>query len=330
MYLYLQEHTKNYYNAGFKARIDCDEILEQQGYSLALLHICKFQLSQKISNYFDLRTIYSKLQGCNRLFLQYPYYSQVKKSLGFYEKLLANYSGKLECLIHDILWYRIDKKIEPELCFLLKRSDKVIVHTPAMKDLLIRKCSIDENKIKVLYLFDYLSDTLPNPVNINGKTIIFAGNLNKSPFISELYKLPDELKFNLYGIHSDYIKESSSCSYKGKFHPNDLSAIEGNWGLVWDGERIDTCSGGCGEYLKINSSHKLSLYLAACKPVIVWKESSLSSYIEKNKLGIVVDSLFDINRKLSGLTNKEKEEIVRGVEKISIALRKGKMLRNCL
>ena len=330
MYLYLQERAKNYYNAGFKARVDCDKILEQQGYSLCLIHIHKFQIFQKISIFLDLEIIHSKLKKCDKLFLQYPYYSQTQNGLKFYKKLLTNFSGKVECLIHDISWYRMEKKIEPELCYLLERSDRVIVHTPAMKDLLIQKCSIDENKIKILYLFDYLSETSPNPININGKTIIFAGNLKKSPFISELYKLPNELKFNLYGIHSDYIRESPNCSYKGKFHPDNLSAIEGNWGLVWDGERIDTCNGGFGEYLKINSSHKLSLYLAACKPVIVWRESSLSNFIENNKLGIVVNSLFDINKKLSELTDQEKKEIIKNVERVSISLRKGDMLRKCL
>lgn len=179
MYLYLQERAKNYYNAGFKARVDCDKILEQQGYSLCLIHIHKFQIFQKISNFLDLEIIHSKLKKCDKLFLQYPYYSQTQNGLKFYKKLLTNFSGKVECLIHDISWYRMEKKIEPELCYLLERSDRVIVHTPAMKDLLIQKCSIDENKIKILYLFDYLSETSPNPININGKTIIFAGNLKK-------------------------------------------------------------------------------------------------------------------------------------------------------
>ena len=58
------------------------------------------------------------------------------------------------------------------------------------------------------------------------------------------------------------IKEGPNCTYKGKFSPENISFIEGNWGLVWDGDQLETCHGKLGEYLRINSSHKISLYIA--------------------------------------------------------------------
>ena len=50
------------------------------------------------------------------------------------------------------------------------------------------------------------------------------------------------------------------------------------------------CTGQYGEYLKINSPFKFSLYLAANRPVVVWSKSALASYVKEYKLGICVDS----------------------------------------
>ena len=57
--------------------------------------------------------------------------------------------------------------------------------------------------------------------------------------------------------------------------------MEGNWGLVWDGNSIDTCSGNFGEYLRLNAPFKFSLYLAAKRPVVVWRESAMAEYVRK-------------------------------------------------
>ena len=56
----------------------------------------------------------------------------------------------------------------------------------------------------------------------------------------------------------------------GSFLPDELpSALEGSFGLVWDGDSSKTCSGVFGEYLRYNNSHKASLYLASGFPIIV-------------------------------------------------------------
>lgn len=76
-------------------------------------------------------------------------------------------------------------------------------------------------------------------------------------------------------------------------------------GLVWDGESVDSCTGQYGEYLKINSPFKFSLYLAANRPVVVWSKSALASYVKEYKLGICVDSLKDIEKTIKSLTIDE-------------------------
>ena len=57
-------------------------------------------------------------------------------------------------------------------------------------------------------------------------------------------------------------------TYFGSFLPDELpAALEGGFGLVWDGDSAETCSGVFGEYLRYNNSHKASLYLASGFPL---------------------------------------------------------------
>src|SRR5699024_6210027 len=98
-------------------------------------------------------------------------------------------------------------------------------------------------------------------------------NLKKSKFI---YKFPSELKkskVNLYG--NGYIGNQIGLDYKGAFPSDKInSIIKGKYGLIWDGDRIDTCSGNVGNYLRYNNPHKLSMYLVANMPVIIWDKAA--------------------------------------------------------
>lgn len=332
MNVYLQECTfvRDRYNASSKARVDCDNILRRMGYRPRIMRVSESHFLYNLLRFYNVLMLPFRLIKAKRVLLQYPYYSYVRLGKYFYKYMFCMYSGKIECLIHDIIWYRDGKGIEPTLGYLLSLCDSIIVHTPKMKDLLVEQFSISPHKIQILYLFDYLSDVKPIQLKTIDNTIIFAGNLSKSLFLSRLNELPNTLKFHIYGAYSENVKETDNCVYKGKFSPDDIAAIEGSWGLVWDGDQLETCHGGMGEYLRINSSHKISLYIAACKPVIIWAESSLSEFIETNKLGISVSSLFDIEERITNLTEDEKIDIMNNVYQYSCKLRKGEMLFNCM
>ncbi len=85
--------------------------------------------------------------------------------------------------------------------------------------------------------------------------------------------------------------------------PNELIEViaDCTWGLVWDGISIHTCSGLLGTYLRFNNSHKCGLYLAAGLPVIVWEESGMASFINRNKIGICVSSLQEAAETINGM-----------------------------
>ncbi len=85
-----------------------------------------------------------------------------------------------------------------------------------------------------------------------------------------------------------------------------------------------------GEYLKINSSHKASLYLASQKPLIVWSHSALAKFVEDYKLGITIDSLEDIERRLLELSDRQMNEIEHNVLLFSHKITSGCMLASIL
>ena len=72
-------------------------------------------------------------------------------------------------------------------------------------------------------------------------------------------------------------------------------------------------------YTKYNNPHKLSCYLAAGIPVIVWKKSAVANFVLKNNIGYVISSLYDINE----LDFSDYELKKKNIEKISKNLKNG-------
>ncbi len=113
--------------------------------------------------------------------------------------------------------------------------------------------------------------------------------------------------------------------------PDELpAALEGGFGLVWDGDSAETCSGVFGEYLRYNNSHKASLYLAAGLPLVVWKESAIAHFVVDKQCGIVVDSLHNLQKVLDELTIQDYNELLDNARYVGVALREGAYLKAAL
>jgi hypothetical protein len=184
-----------------------------------------------------------------------------------------------------------------------------------------------------LKFFDYLNKyNAKKEVSKTNINIVFAGNLEKSLFINQLPEITKNSKLNflLYGKERDNLPINSHISYKGSFHNEDIEHVEGNWGLVWDGESVNTCEGKYGGYLRINAPFKLSLYLAMGIPVIVWSESAMADYVRQKKLGVAVASLKDVESTITALTPEEVEDIQQGVSMYSEKVKRGKMLEDAI
>ena len=181
------------------------------------------------------------------------------------------------------------------------------------------------SRIVCLGVFDYLCEK-KQQVKFFEKSIIIAGNLErrKSAYIEKLFEL-SPLKIYLYG--HNYTEEpgkDDNIIYRGAFSSRELPQIlEGGFGLVWDGEQLETCSGVTGEYLKYNNPHKLSLYLAAGIPVIIWKEAAEASFVEEYGLGLTVSSLFEVNDILNDMKEETYNMYLQNVQVISEKVVKG-------
>lgn len=209
--------------------------------------------------------------------------------------------------------------------YVLKNAELIIAHNIVYK----RKLRALGVKCPIVYfgIFDYLApgfDIEKARGNRRGKdgAAIIAANLK--PVKSEyVYMLPDNYDFNLYGVHY----EGSSygrVSYKGAFGPEELmEEMEGSYGLVWDGESIDGCTGNYGDYIRYNNPHRTSLYLASGIPVIVWRRAAIARFIEDNECGLLIDSLGDIEAVTQSLTEEAYERMRVNAEAVGERLRAG-------
>ena len=209
---------------------------------------------------------------------------------------------------------------------MLSLVDVIIVHNDKMKDFFIKK-GFPETKLVSLKIFDYLIDSQPSNSNVKfERSISIAGNLDikKSAYISQLGKLG--VVVNLYGPNFSHLLEKyKEIKYHGSFPASDIpNHLNSGFGLVWDGDSIDSCSGDFGEYLQYNNPHKLSLYLASGIPVVIWDKAAESKFVKENNLGLCVSSLYELQDKLNSITEHEFNEMVDNVEKQTDLLTHGK------
>ncbi|AGU82419.1 sugar transferase [Streptococcus anginosus] len=346
MKYYLKEeflHDNNVKNAGNKARNDVEEIVKREGYQALVL---------SVDNWYEMSTLKAQLhkskafgqalaqlkQG-DELLIQFPMLHHSFFTTHHVKK--AQKKGvKVHFIIHDLEALRyvnvenfpLKHKIRVQIqeSGLLGAADGIIAHNPIMKSVLVNK-GVAEDKIVSLGIFDYL---IPNFQEKSGLTkdqpIIVAGNLAQEK-AGYLYSLPEEPAYNLYGVGFDESRALANETYFGSFLPDELpAALEGGFGLVWDGDSAETCSGVFGEYLRYNNSHKASLYLAAGFPVVVWEESALAHFVIDKQCGLVVSSLSDLKENLDTLSEEQYKEMLENAKQIGSKLRQGQYLRTAL
>ncbi|MCR5362140.1 MAG: hypothetical protein K6E73_09025 [Bacteroidales bacterium] len=233
--------------------------------------------------------------------------------------------NKILVLVHDVESIRATADGTWDL-YVLKLANAVIVHTPMMAQVL-HDNGVFAHCIS-LEFFDYISDCSREPsVITNNPVVVFAGNLMRCDFLKKLHDLSPKYRMQMYLYGKETAFEfPDNVKYKGFFDNENISYVDGDWGLVWDGDDIVTCSGNLGEYLKYNSSFKFSLYLALSIPVIVWSQSAMAKYVREYHLGICVDSLNGIRSGIQNLSQEEIEHIKISIGIYSQKVKTGQML----
>lgn len=285
---------ENGFNAGTKAVADALTIASRCGWKVYKVVIPKpehglaARISVKARGFLNIMRCMAE---SGRIFLQYPISSAHYR--GFTAMLLKRFGAKCTVLIHDLDSFRARGNFSEEVSF-LKYAGSLIVHNGTMARKLA-EAGLDGGRMRTLELFDYLCEKPSTIVRRPGTEICFAGNLDKSVFLRDLPAvMASRASVYLYGAPSANVRDGNGIRYMGKFSPGDISDIRGSWGLVWDGSGCNGLESPEGNYLRLNSPHKASLYVAAGLPVIVSAESAIAPYIVSHNLGICIGSLAEL------------------------------------
>lgn len=330
------------YTAGSKAKVDVEYFLYQYGFK-------KLNLYEGRTKTHKLATFFKKLYDVpfNRkekiiLAAHYPLLNPVVLKIFVQILKLRKYDITLVGIIHDIdsLRYQQDKSVIQKEIRFLNMFDFLISHNSAMTKWLVEQGF--KGEIKELELFDYKVDRKENVKKVKvdkleGELkevkyiITFAGNLDpqKSGFIYSLENINfSDFLFYLYGPNfNDTQISEKNIIYKGVYKSDLLPLyLEGNWGLIWDGDSVKTCSGALGNYLKYNSPHKLSLYIVAGLPVIIWSKAAAAELVKKYKIGVAIESLEEIPTKLRGISNEEYQKYIGNVLILAEKIKKGEFI----
>lgn len=328
-YFFSESITKEK-NAGNKARKDVENIFSLRGYKKVnyVRSLEKSKIKQKIQNFMLLNKSLKEVPKDEILYIQYPFMSGGNTLLPYISK-----KRKVAIIIHDLDSLRMTEdtsKIKKQIKS-LANCKYIIAQNSRMIKLLIDN-GIKKSIIYNLKLFDYLTTTINERQHYNdSNAICFSGNLKKSDFIYEIKKPLSNIGIKLYGNGLDTKKIDNSIKYEGAYEPDQIHLkLKGKFGLVWDGTDINTCSGLIGKYLKYNDPHKISMYIVAGLPVIIWDKAAEAEFIKKNNIGITVSSLNDLPKILSNFDKEKYLQLRKNVFKVASKIAKGYFLNKQL
>lgn len=331
------------YTAATKARLDVEKICDQRGMErveISTIDNRNRSTMRKIKMGLDTILAWGKFvvtcESKSIILCQHPY-SGEKFSVRFMKLLKKWKKCRFVAVIHDLESLRqgIQNVCESNMdkdkvidTVVLNRFDYVICHNDKMKAYLL-DCGFEEYKLISLVIFDYLysGDRKSKEEKFDGSVTI-AGNLTKekSGYIYKLIRGYTVGKIHLFGMNWEKT-DNDHVDYHGAFDADDLPMhLQGNFGIVWDGPELTSCMGNTGEYLKYNNPHKLSLYLSAEMPVIVWDKSAVTDFVRKYNVGIVVSDLSNLDHVMAAVTEKQFQDLKRNVCNLSTKLRSGYFL----
>ncbi len=334
--------TRNYRvldSAGNKAKTDNEDTLKDMG--AVNLGIQRTTHKNKVvAFFFDLMGVvhycFAVKKG-DRILLQYP----VKKYFAFLCKVAHMKGAKVMTVIHDLGAFRRKKLTTAQENKRLSNADYVIASNEVMRQWLLDHGML--RPVGALGLFDYRSDvvrkiaTKESDANTatDGYSITYAGSLamRKNAFFLQFKDLVPKYRIHIYGNHKGLPGiEAMECFKFHGFTASDdfIQHAEGDFGLVWDGDSVDDCVGNFGEYLRYNSPHKVSFYLRAGLPIIVWRQAAVAEIVEREGIGLCIDSLKELDAVLAGMTEERMQSMRANVVRVSEALRSGGYLRDAI
>ena len=322
---FISRNYKDIKSAGGKAKTDIESIIRTIGYKNVA-----FKQTQHANKIIDFTWNFSGIVKSvfnipvkGLLVLQYP----MKKYYSFMCTIARIKGTKVVTVIHDLGTFRRKKLNAEKEIKRLSNSDYVIAQNETMRNWL--KENGYKKQLGVLEIFDYLSDSVNTSTEKAPSTkyiINYAGALTrrKNTFLYEISPYINSFIFQLYGKGFSGNIENPDFIYQGFMHSNDfINNMNGDFGLVWDGDSLDTCSGNFGVYLKYNTPHKISFYIRAHLPVIIWKDAAMAPFIERENIGFTISSLKELDEILGNFPIERYDEMKKNTIALSQKLEKG-------
>lgn len=245
--------------------------------------------------------------------LQYP----VKKYFSLLCRLARLRGARTVALVHDLGSCRRRKLTVAQEMRRLGRAD-VVAATNGVMARWLEEQGMDAGRLEALGLHDYLCDARPAAESAGGRpkmSVAYAGSLNmrKNSFLLRMAEIGAGLRVELYGSLKDYRPADGAATHireHGFVEPEAfIAGAEGAWGLVWDGDSLDGCTGDWGEYLRLNTPHKSAFYLRAGLPLIVWSKAAIAPIVRERGLGLCVDSLRELPEAIGRVSAQEYERM---------------------
>lgn len=330
---YLSKNYPNTDGSGNKAKTDNEDTLSLMG-AVNLANKRTYQHNKIIAFFIDLAGIvkymFSVRKG-DRIVLQYPH----KKYFSFICHVARWRKAKTIALIHDLGSFRRKRLTTDKEIKRLMNADFVIASNEVMQQWL--KEHGYKNPTGALGLFDYRSATQHSSPTTHHPSprMVYAGALSmrKNAFMLQMAKEELPYEFHVYGNRSGLpqIQDNPQITYHD-FMPADefIRGVDADFGLVWDGDSTDSCTGNFGEYLRFNSPHKVSFYLRAGLPIIIWREAAVAPIINKEGVGISIDSIDQLKDLLPRLKQEDIEKMRHNVQELSMRLKNGEFLKNAV
>lgn len=327
------EVSNNFNHAGSKAIVDVSEIASNIGYKPIYIRMLTTKISkiakiQRQLGYFgDWNKCYEKISEDAIVLLQHPFHHKQLTRQKILKKLKDKKRVKFIAMIHDVeelRGFRYNNYYKKEFDFMLQIADVFIVHNEFMKNFFEKK-GVSKEKLIELQLFDYLQPIKNNKNILFERSISIAGNLDikKCGYIARLGEIG--VKVKLFGPNYEHgLDINNNVEYQGQFSPDQIPLkLTAGFGLVWDGESIDDCSGQAGQYLRYNNPHKLSLYLSSGLPVVIWSGAAEAEFVRKNHLGLCVGSLLELKKIFENMNENVYKTYVSAVMSIGEGIRRG-------
>lgn len=283
----------------------------------------KEEPDQARSTRFD--GIIASLNAGDTVIIQSPSWIAIEWDQAFIDHISIYPNVKKIIFIHDIvpLMFEVNRYLLPQYIDYYNKADVLIVPSQKMYDFL-RDNGLKEKPYVVQHFWDH-----PCQVNYfitpqNNKVINFAGNADKFDFVKN-WNNP-KIKLQVFSDPKKKVPEQN-LEYMG--WKNDPILIEdlrksGGFGLVWSEEPY------WSEYMKMNTSYKLSTYLAAGIPIIANSDTPEVETIKRKKLGIIADSLEEAQEKILQISDDEYKEMIDSIDSFSKLIKDGYFTKKAL